>query len=105
VIEADCSAAASLLWNSQASNIDLLLTDLSLPDSMSGRDLAEQFQKAKPGLKVIYSSVSGPEEETQTPAVPDGWRLLSKPFTPDKLVQAVQSCLARGSGAQNRIAT
>src|SRR6266496_892988 len=93
VIEADCSAAASLLWNSQASNIDLLLTDLNLPDGLSGRDLADQFQKAKPSLKVIYSSVSSPGEETQKPALPEGLKFLPKPFTPDKLVQAVQSCL------------
>jgi len=105
VIEADGSAAASLLWDSQASNIDLLLTDLSLPDGRSGRDLADQFQKAKPGLKVIYSSVSCPGEETQKPALPDGLKFLPKPFTPDKLVQAVKSCLTPGSGAQNRIAT
>src|SRR6266550_7898446 len=89
VIEADGSAAASLLWDSQASNIDLLLTDLSLPGGMSGRDLADQFQKAKPGLKVIYSSVSSQGEETQKPALPDGLKFLPKPFTPDKLVQAV----------------
>src|SRR6185436_5826368 len=55
VIEADSSAAASLLWNSQASDIDLLLTNLSLPDGQSGLELADQLQKAKPGLKVIYS--------------------------------------------------
>ena len=71
----------------------------------AGRDLADQFQKAKPGLKVIYSSVSSPGEETQKPALPDGLKFLPKPFTPDKLVQAVQSCITRGSGSQNRIAT
>jgi len=97
VIEADSSATALLLWESQAPNIDLLLTDLSLPDGQSGRDLADQFQKTKPGLKVIYSSASSPDEEGQNPSLPVGLTFMPKPFAPDKLVQTVQSCLTRSS--------
>jgi two-component system cell cycle sensor histidine kinase/response regulator CckA len=97
VIEADGSTTASLLWDGQAANIDLLLTDLGLPDGMSGPELAQQFQQTKPGLKVIYSTVSRPEEETQKPAIPAGFKFIPKPFTPEKLVQVVQSCLTRGA--------
>jgi PAS domain S-box-containing protein len=96
VIEADSSTTALLLWESQASNIDLLLTDLNLADGTSGRELAVQFQTAKPGLKVIYSSVPS-AEEGQTQPIPEGLKLIPKPFAPDKLVQAVQSCLTGGS--------
>ena len=95
VIEADNSATALLLWDGQAANIDLLVTNLSLPEGTSGRDLADRLRKAKPALKVICISTSDPAEEGQGHAPPEGTKLISKPFAPDKLIHAVQSCLAR----------
>ncbi len=56
VIEADTSSTALILWEGQASDVDLLVTEISLPDNLSGPDLANQLRQAKPGLKVIYTS-------------------------------------------------
>ena len=97
MIEADSVPTALLLWERQAPNIDLLLTDLSLPGGKSGRDLADQLQGTKPGLKVIYSSALSPDGEGQYPALPHGLTFIPKPFAPDKLVQTVQSCLTRSA--------
>jgi len=94
VIEADNSETALVLWGSQASTVDLLLTDINLPGEITGRDLADRLQKAKPGLKVMYTSASVAGEEGQCPALPEDLKFIPKPYTPNKLVQAVQNCLS-----------
>jgi two-component system cell cycle sensor histidine kinase/response regulator CckA len=82
VVEADCGSIALLLWESQASDVDLLLTDLSLPGDISGFELADRLQKSKPDLKVIYTSNGTPAQE--------GLRFLPKPYRPDRLMKEVQ---------------
>jgi PAS domain S-box-containing protein len=74
--------------------VDLLVTDVVMP-GMSGPDLAEQLQRRKPGLKVLY--ISG---YTDNPFVRAGIRegsiaFLAKPFTPDALCGAVRAVLDR----------
>ena len=36
--------------------IDLLFTDVVMPDGISGRDLAERVQKMRPGIKILFQS-------------------------------------------------
>jgi len=97
VIEADCAATALALWDQKASQIDLLLTDLIMPGGMSGRDLADKLRQARPGLKVIYTSGYSPSRAGQDHRVLEGLEFVPKPYSPDKLIQAVQSCLANGA--------
>jgi CheY-like chemotaxis protein len=92
VVEADNADTALLLWNNQASKIDLLLTDMNLPGNMSGRDLAHHLQKAKPGLKVMYTSALSLGQGEQPPMPADA-KWVSKPYSPHKLIQTVQICL------------
>jgi len=93
VIEAEDSATALLLWDGQASCVDLLLTDINLPDNMSGHELASRLQGAKPGLKVIFTRSASPEKDNQLPTSLDRMGFMLKPYAPDKLIHAVQSCL------------
>ena len=88
VIEADCSATALLLWERQGTSVDLLITDLNLPDNVSGLDLANRLQKARPNLKVIFTSASGLAKEGSTLAIS-----LPKPYAPQKLIQKVEAVL------------
>lgn len=89
VIEADSASIAQLLWEGQARNIDLLLTDLVLPGG-SGFDLANQLRQTRPELKVIYASA---EEEGNRPEMPDGSFAISKPYRPDALLECVETCI------------
>ncbi len=59
--------------------IDLLVTDLSLPN-MSGRQLAGIARRLRPGLKVLL--VSGYAEGTavRSAALPPGMDMMTKPF-------------------------
>jgi PAS domain S-box-containing protein len=56
VIEADSGLSALEVWQQHRNAIDLLFTDMVMPDGISGRELAERLLAEKPGLKVIYSS-------------------------------------------------
>jgi PAS domain S-box-containing protein len=92
VIETDCSSTVLALWESQSTNVDLLLTDVALPEGISGSTLAEQLRQTKPELKVVYTSgeVAGTEGEDAPTA---GQDIVPKPYTPDKLLQAIRHCL------------
>src|SRR5207247_6328321 len=56
VIAAPSGDEAVPLWREEAARIDLLLTDMVMPGSLNGRELAEQLLQEKPGLKVLYTS-------------------------------------------------
>jgi len=93
VVEADDRPIVLALWQGQAQNIDLLLTNLTLPQGVSGRGLANQLLQDKPNLKVVYTTDADPSAQAQDPAPLAGDEFLPKPYTPDKLLQTVQTCL------------
>jgi CheY-like chemotaxis protein len=71
--------------------VDLLFTDLSLPEQ-NGVELATQLVKMKPGLKVIFMSgyagaiVSLANASRQTV-------ILDKPFSPERMLGALRQVL------------
>jgi PAS domain S-box-containing protein len=92
VLEAGCGAEALRVWDESNGEVDLLLTDMVMPEGMTGRDLATQLKRRKPGLKVIYSSGYSPEnlgrDFGQSETV-----FLSKPYMPPQLARTVRQCL------------
>lgn len=89
VIEADSGSIAQTLWQNQAQNIDLLLTDMTLPGG-SGFELANELQQKRPELKVLYVYAG---EETQIPVLPDGCMAVTKPYNSEKLIAAIEAFL------------
>lgn len=82
------------VWEEQHGEFDLLLTDMVMPEGLSGRELAAQLKAQKPSLKVIYSSgytpdLLGPGME----GLCDGVNYLQKPYRPHVLAQTVRACL------------
>jgi DNA-binding NtrC family response regulator len=55
VLEAECAAHALVVLRG-AAEVHLLFTDVNMPGTMTGIDLAEQLQAAKPRLHVIITS-------------------------------------------------
>ena len=77
------------LWAEHRDEIDLLLTDVVMPESISGRQLAHTMIQDKPDLKVIFTSgysseLFGSEFEREKEHV-----FLAKPYLPDRLAQTV----------------
>ena len=93
VVEAGSGVEALSVWEKHGSDIDLLLTDMIMPDGMTGRDVAKQLLARNPRLKVIYTSgysahsEGTPSERREAPA------FLQKPYDPQKLARAVRECL------------
>ena len=73
--------------------IDLLLTDVLLPDG-TGVELAQTLRQAQPKLRVIY--LSGAYDQANFPAIGDDL-LLVKPFSLDGLRRSVTTVLAEGT--------
>ena len=93
VLEAASGSAALLVWKKYGTQIDLLLTDMIMPDGLTGRELAKQLLAQEPGLKVVYSSGYDDDPEG-TAFISRGTSVfLQKPYTPKKLIQTVRQCL------------
>jgi len=92
VLEAATGVEALKVWEENNGRIDLLLTDMVMPEGMSGRELAEELKTRKPDLKVIYTSGYSSEVMGQDLGLRD-IKFLQKPYPPPQLAQAVRECL------------
>jgi two-component system, cell cycle sensor histidine kinase and response regulator CckA len=94
VLDASSGQQAIELFEQAGRPVDLLLTDVVMPDGMSGQDLAEKMSARLPKLRVIYTSgyrvdlVKGLEGQ-------EGMVFLQKPFSMQKLGAVVRESLDR----------
>ena len=93
VIEAASGVAAIELWDRDKPVLDLLLTDMVMPDWMSGRQLAERLKADNPGLKVLYTSGYSTDLLGKDLNLQEGMNFLQKPYPPARLVQTVRNAL------------
>ncbi len=93
VLEAIHGKDALRIWREKAGEIDLLLTDMMMPEGISGWELAGQLRKEKPGLKVIYTSGYSVDLLGRNGALYEGLNFLPKPYHPDTLAKTVRNCL------------
>ncbi len=93
IIEADSGVSAIQLWQQHHDMIDLLLTDMVMPEGISGRELAGRLLAEKPALKVIYSSGYTDDMLGENSLLRDNPNFLEKPFDPHKLLKQVRDCL------------
>ena len=84
--------AALLVAQREGKGIDLVLTDVVMPD-MSGRDLAARLALIRPSLKVLYMSGYSSDLMAREGVLDDGLVLLEKPFSPEQLAQKVREVL------------
>ena len=106
VLEAESPRAALALAAAHDAPIHLLLTDVIMPE-MSGRVLADNAQKLRPELRVLYMSGYTNETIDQHGDLPSGTLLLQKPFSAEVLLRKVHAALqgSAGSGRSGRTST
>jgi CheY-like chemotaxis protein len=93
ILQADSGTKALDLWAACKEQVDLVLTDLVMPDRVSGRELAERLWGERPNLKVIFTSGYSAEVVGKDFVLRRGLNYLQKPYHPDKLAAAVRECL------------
>ena len=80
---------------SHADPIHLLITDVVMP-GLSGHELVQQLQPARPALKVLY--LSGYAQDAFSPRTTDAQKtFLQKPFTLQSLSRKVREILGHGA--------
>jgi two-component system, cell cycle sensor histidine kinase and response regulator CckA len=92
VIEAKSGREALEVWGQESHRVDLLLTDLVMPEGISGKELARTLLADKPELKVIFMSGYDKEPTEETFPLIEGVNFLHKPYTPMALGQIVHRC-------------
>ena len=80
VLEAENGRAALNLIDTR-SDIRLLFTDVGLPGGMNGRQLAEEAQKRRPDLKVLFTTGYARNAIIHDGRLDPGVELITKPFT------------------------
>ena len=73
--------------------MDLLVTDIVMPNGLKGNMLAERLRGEKADLKVIFSSGYSAEFGNRIRAAQGAHQLPEKPYRPEVLVKAVRECL------------
>lgn len=83
----EASGTAEALELAARHNIDVLLTDLHMPGSLNGLQLAAEIRATDPLVRVIISSGDDPSvlQDDATGAV-----FLGKPYRPHQLTNAVR---------------
>ncbi len=77
-------------------SIDLLLTDVLLPD-MNGRELADRLHRDRPGCRVLFMSGYTDHAIVHQGILDPGTWFIQKPFTSKQLVQKVHDVLSAAS--------
>lgn len=74
-------------------SFDLLLTDLSLPDGVSGLDLARHVQRESLALPVVLITAYGSERIAQEASDAGVFDYVPKPFNNDQVREVVRRAL------------
>ena len=94
VIEAKSGAEALRIWPQHREDVQVLLTDIVMPDGVSGWELAKRLQSDKAGLSVIYTSGYSPDFVDEDGRFLEGRVFLQKPYDPETLVDKIRACIS-----------
>src|ERR1019366_6911897 len=95
VYEATTAREALEVWRSHAEEIALVLTDIVMPQGLTGRDLTDELRAQRPALKVVFMSGYSADvigQDTEFFRRIKSY-FLQKPFSAQALLQTVRDCL------------
>jgi two-component system, cell cycle sensor histidine kinase and response regulator CckA len=92
VLVADGGHAALEIWKQWSDTVDILLTDVIMPQ-MSGGELAHKLRAFKPGLKILFMSGYTDDMLTSHGQLTGETQLIQKPFSGEDLAQKLRDVL------------
>jgi len=87
VLEAANADVALAVLESCSDEVQVLFTDIDMPGSMNGLDLAESVQQRWPHIWLLISSAY---HRPQPEQLPDDGRFVPKPYCGDDVVQQIR---------------
>jgi len=95
VIEA-ANGTEALAALEKAPQIELLFSDVAMPNGMTGYELAREARSRRPDLKVLLTSGFPAKDVMQRGALDPDIRVLQKPYDPAELAAAITDVLGDG---------
>ncbi|QRY70720.1 response regulator (plasmid) [Ensifer sp. PDNC004] len=92
VLEASDGPSALKILDARPT-IDLLVTDVGLPNGMNGRQLADAVRVQRPGLNVLFVTGYAENAVLNHGHLDHGMEVVTKPFTADVLARRVESLI------------
>jgi len=87
------TGSAALDYLHAGGGVDVLITDIGLPD-IPGVELAAEVRVLRPDVRIIFAT--GYDKRRAMRSAPEpNTSFLAKPFAPEALAQAVRGALAR----------
>jgi two-component system cell cycle sensor histidine kinase/response regulator CckA len=93
VLEATHGKEALRIWQNTPCKPALLLTDMMMPEGMTGWELASHIRSETPGAKVLFTSGYSPEIFGTDVQLDEKSNFLPKPYHPRLLAKTVRHCL------------
>ena len=93
VLLAGSGVEALKVWRTHRNRIQLLLTDIVMPDGMNGYELGRQLQDDNLQLKVVYSSGYTGSHNDKRQTMVEGVNFLQKPYPAQKLAEILRKSL------------
>jgi CheY-like chemotaxis protein len=87
------NAAEALAVIESGADLDLLFTDVIMPGSMNGRQLADEARRRRPSLKVLFTSGYTENAIVHHGRLDPGVLLLSKPYRKSDLARLIREAL------------
>jgi len=76
--------------------VDLLISDVGLPDGMNGRQLADAARRLRPSLKILFITGYAEQAILDNGKMEPGMQVMTKPFAMNDIAVRIKSILTVG---------
>jgi DNA-binding response OmpR family regulator len=97
VLTATNAEEAYAIFEQNRIGIGLLLTDIVMPGSMDGFELATKIRRDEPTLPILFMTGMLPESDPRSVEITEKGLLVRKPFSPKQLLDFLDGRIGSGS--------
>ncbi|MCW5770232.1 MAG: CHASE3 domain-containing protein [Rhodospirillaceae bacterium] len=101
-VQTVASGPAALSWLDKGEPVDLLFTDIVMPEGMNGRELAAEAQRRRPGLRCLFTTGYAEAAVQNGHGLGIDAHLIGKPYRKAELARMLRRSIeGRGNGQSN----